>query len=141
VVPEPYPGRGSRFGAFWHTLMGNSDVEGHDLSALTYDFNWASAYQIYMGRDGEFSSNTIRESEDFVIVYTRPFPHPMMVATYDRRFFVTNQGYIGFAPIWARAGDAIRLLFGASVPFILRKLEDHYVLIGECYCHSIMTGK
>jgi hypothetical protein len=45
---------------------------------------------------------------------------------------------IGFAKVWQPrepyvVGDTIWILAGLAVPMILRKYEDHYFLVGECY--------
>lgn len=50
---------------------------------------------------------------------------------------------IGMAPPGAQKGDQICILFGCSVPVVLRKLErsDEYVLIGECYLDECMNGE
>jgi len=59
-----------------------------------------------------------------------------------RRFFISEKGYMGLAPITARAGDAICILFGGQVPFILRERDDsEHSMIGECYVHGIMDGE
>jgi hypothetical protein len=33
------------------------------------------------------------------------------------------------------------ILYGASVPFVLRKSSEVFELIGECYIHGIMHGE
>ncbi|OCL05183.1 hypothetical protein AOQ84DRAFT_299424, partial [Glonium stellatum] len=38
-------------------------------------------------------------------------------------------------------GDVVCILFGADVPFILRKTETGYRLVGESYVHGIMYGE
>ena len=42
-----------------------------------------------------------------------------------------------------REGDEICVLFGGRVPFVLRRMQDHYIFIGETYTHddNIMFGK
>jgi hypothetical protein len=54
------------------------------------------------------------------------------------RFCITGHGYMGRVPVGARRGDVVAVLFGARVPFLLRRYEDHdaYCLLGEC-CESI----
>jgi hypothetical protein len=59
----------------------------------------------------------------------------------NRRFFVTKKGYLGIGPTTLKEGDLCCVLFGATVPFILRKLGSQYLLVGECYIHGIMRGE
>jgi hypothetical protein len=61
----------------------------------------------------------------------------------SRRLMTTNTGLIGMAPLEAEHGDTICVLFGCSVPVILRKSNSssEYQLIGECYVDGYMTGK
>lgn len=37
--------------------------------------------------------------------------------------------------------DTVCVLLGCSVPVVLRKIEDHYIFIGECYVENIMQGE
>jgi hypothetical protein len=59
----------------------------------------------------------------------------------NRRFFVTKKGYLGIGPATMKEGDVCCVLFGATVPFILRKLDSQYLLVGECYIHGVMRGE
>jgi hypothetical protein len=38
----------------------------------------------------------------------------------DRRFFRTQNGYLGLAPLGSQPGDIVAIIFGASTPFVLR---------------------
>lgn len=60
-----------------------------------------------------------------------------------RRLFVTEEGYIGSGPREMEEGDMICVLFGCSVPVILRRLEDDefYQFVGECYLHGFMDAE
>ena len=60
-----------------------------------------------------------------------------------RTFLFTERGRYGLGPMIASPGDLCCVLFGATVPFILRKTdrEGHYKLIGEAYIHGIMRGE
>lgn len=50
---------------------------------------------------------------------------------------------LGMAPPGALKGDLICILFGCSVPVVLRKMErsEEYVLIGECFLDGCMNGE
>lgn len=59
-----------------------------------------------------------------------------------RRPFISDQGYVGLAPDYAKEGDVVVIFLGAKFPYILRKNDDgthHFV--GEAYVHGIMYGE
>ncbi|KAL9617980.1 MAG: hypothetical protein Q9160_007285 [Pyrenula sp. 1 TL-2023] len=60
-----------------------------------------------------------------------------------RRLMTTEKGHIGMVPTEARKRDLICVLFGCSVPMILRRAanERSYTFIGECYLHGFMNGE
>lgn len=50
-------------------------------------------------------------------------------------------GVFGFVPPGIRAGDAVAVIDGARIPYILRPVGDtSYQLLGACYVHGIMQG-
>ena len=63
----------------------------------------------------------------------------------DRCFFVTQRGYIGLGPPNCRLHDEVCLLFGSSLPFVLRPLQTcigtAYQLLDEAYVEGIMYGE
>jgi hypothetical protein len=59
----------------------------------------------------------------------------------DRRFFVTAAGYMGLGPRCMQPEDTVVILRGGYTPFILRKKDDCYWLIGPAYVHGIMYGE
>jgi hypothetical protein len=56
---------------------------------------------------------------------------------------------MGFAPMAASPEDIICILYGCSVPVILRPRiekdgeteQTHFLLVGECYLHGMMDGE
>lgn len=50
-----------------------------------------------------------------------------------RRFAVTEKGYMGLVPTLAEKGDRIAAFKGCRAPFVLRKKENMYVLIGDAH--------
>lgn len=57
------------------------------------------------------------------------------------RLVISEKGYLGIVPPHTQAGDIVCVLFGCSMPVILRKAENHYIFIGESYVHGIMDGE
>ncbi|KAK5265907.1 hypothetical protein LTR96_008808 [Exophiala xenobiotica] len=58
-----------------------------------------------------------------------------------RRVFVSESGYCGLVPEDAEDGDCLCVLFGCDAPVVLRKTEDWYKFIGECYIQRLMNGE
>ncbi|KAK5684751.1 hypothetical protein LTS10_002825 [Elasticomyces elasticus] len=64
--------------------------------------------------------------------------HP---ATFRRRPISTQKRYLGLGPEHVALGDVVTILMGAQLPIILRRVDSHYILIGEAYVHGIMDGE
>ncbi|KIW05737.1 uncharacterized protein PV09_03594 [Verruconis gallopava] len=60
-----------------------------------------------------------------------------------RNIVFSKRGYIGTAREDVVAGDLICVLFGCSVPVILRKLDadEQYAFMGEAYVHGLMDAE
>ncbi|CZR59537.1 uncharacterized protein PAC_09431 [Phialocephala subalpina] len=62
--------------------------------------------------------------------------------TFGRRMFWTARGYLGIGPASMAVGDAICVLFGGHVLYVLRSVDTGiYECIGECYVHGLMDGE
>jgi hypothetical protein len=59
----------------------------------------------------------------------------------ERKLFSTRHGMLGLGPRLLREGDLCCILFGATIPFILRPLGQQYRLVGEAYVHPLMYGE
>jgi len=59
----------------------------------------------------------------------------------DRRFFVTRNGLMGIGPDAMKEGDTIAILFGGSVPYVVRTVDQNHKLVGECYVVGSMSGE
>jgi hypothetical protein len=58
----------------------------------------------------------------------------------------TGKHYFGLIPPDARINDRICILYGCSVPVVLRKITEpnescHWKLVGDAYVHGIMDGE
>jgi hypothetical protein len=82
---------------------------------------------------------------------TYPFPDPRIVAQaitqanvwlIDRIPMTTTQGYLGLFPQGTQSGDIITILFGSSMPILLRPFNNNrYKMVGACYVHGVMEGE
>lgn len=57
------------------------------------------------------------------------------------RFFTTVSGYAGLGPNPCQPGDQVVIILGCATPLVLRPVNSHYELVGECYVHGIMHGE
>jgi hypothetical protein len=63
-----------------------------------------------------------------------------------RKLAITKEGYIGAVPLETQPDDMVCVLFGCSVPIVLRKMvvakdEVSYRFIGEAYLHGFMDAE
>lgn len=81
-----------------------------------------------------------RRSDD--IGLTAKYWRPMVYRSSGRRYFVSQQGYLGLGPSTISAGDIIAIILGLDTPLVLRAIDkDHYQILGEAYVHGIMDGE
>ena len=61
----------------------------------------------------------------------------------SRRLMVTRRGEVGMAPCRTRVGDAVVVLFGCSIPLVLRRVGamEAWQVVGEAYVHGLMNGE
>ena len=58
-----------------------------------------------------------------------------------RRRCVTSTGFLGQVPLHTQEGDAVVILMGSAVPFVLRQRQARHQLIGQAYIHGVMMGE
>jgi hypothetical protein len=78
---------------------------------------------------------------DFGITACSPLFQRIRPACYGRRLIWTDTGKLGLVPRNTEASDMICVLFGCSVPVILRPKDGRYIVIGECYIDGMMNGE
>lgn len=69
-----------------------------------------------------------------------PLQRSLGAAIENRRFFRTDNGFVGIGPDKIQKGDVVGILFGADVPFILQSDGVFHTLVGAAYVHGIMAG-
>lgn len=58
-----------------------------------------------------------------------------------RRIGMTGSRRLALVPLTTQTNDIIAVFQGVPVPFVLRKMEDGYQVIGICYVYGIMNGE
>ncbi|KAL8850527.1 MAG: hypothetical protein Q9221_004575 [Calogaya cf. arnoldii] len=71
----------------------------------------------------------LSKNEEYATVYART----LKSLCYHRRLFRTATGRFGLGPSAKRPDDICCILFGARVPFIIRRCDGAFKLVGECY--------
>ncbi|KAH8651210.1 heterokaryon incompatibility protein 6 [Xylariales sp. PMI_506] len=59
-----------------------------------------------------------------------------------RAFATTHDGFMGLVPHLTQPGDVVAVLFGSTVPHVLRDVgKGCYMLIGDAFVHGMMYGE
>ncbi|KAI0602807.1 heterokaryon incompatibility protein-domain-containing protein [Biscogniauxia sp. FL1348] len=135
---QPYVrGGGRRSDAFWRTLCGDAEYLGGrgagERRGARSQFRrmtragsqvWDDWRRTTTYRTASLVGGVWQEGGEDEAWARRKnaFHHAVECASGGRRFFVTRRGYVGTGPRDARPGDAVFLLCGSRVPFLLR---DH----------------
>ena len=133
--------KGLSMNAFWRTLIGNNGGEVYPAPEA-----YQKHFESFLGLTDQPNHKNRGFSETRQIKGAHA-PNPSLYQASlayiapHRKFFTTEKGFIGLGPRSMRRGDSVCILSGGAVPFILRKVQDHYKLIGESYVHGIMEGE
>ncbi|CAM1507659.1 Fc.00g073000.m01.CDS01 [Cosmosporella sp. VM-42] len=108
---------GGNWEAFWMTLTGGhmgrdrgiaSALDPKDLDLLSNMWEWAQSHET------RFEESLIPER----FRYAFDWIHQMID---EKVLFVTFNGHLGVGPAETQIGDEIRILLGASMPFVVRR--------------------
>jgi hypothetical protein len=70
------------------------------------------------------------------------FLDAVATACSGRKSFRTSTGLVGIGPSIIKEGDVICILYGADVPFVIRREGTAgYSVVGECYVEPLMRGE
>jgi hypothetical protein len=102
----------------------------------------------HVDNNGDLDTNKFKDIEDTPATM-KLFLKRVRNIVWNRKFFITandrkNHGELyGIAPPKAAIDDIICILFGCSVPVVLRKVEneDRHIFVGECYVNGMMDGE
>lgn len=69
--------------------------------------------------------------------------HELMLKSlaFERSYFASKLGYLGWVPCHAQEGDQICAFYGSRYPFVIRPCVEGFLLIGACYMQGLMEGE
>jgi len=123
-------------------------IPGHLLSPEFYLDKYGNGLVKFYDHSPHFTLIT-PEVEELCEPFNKPhtktashsfFKNPLAFCN-NRKVFRTPSGYIGSGPHILESGDLVCILFGADMPFILRREEEHHVLIGAAFVFGLMNGE
>jgi hypothetical protein len=120
-------------GDFWRTIVGDRDADGQSPPGW-YRRVCQHVYGRARGGGPNVDARPIQDIE--------PFHQRVRSVIQNRRFIITGQKkFLGLGPATCQPDDFICILFGCSVPVVLRQAGEYYRLVGECYIHGMMDGE
>jgi len=128
---------------FWRTLVADRGPNGSNAPAwYTRAFDYCLHH---LTPTGDINTNrliAVSEGESSLVV---EFLQRVQSVIWNRKFLVSKEkGWIGLAPMATQVDDIICILYGCSVPVVLRPYDQTaglFQLVGECYVHGMMDGE
>ena len=127
---------------FWRTLVADRGPDG--LYPPTFYPRACKAARNQSVRGSHISTSSLIFYGKSTIV--AKFARRVQEVIWMRRLITTKRDLLGLAPAETKKRDLICILYGCSVPVVLRTRSDdktgkeYFQFIGECYVHGLMHG-
>lgn len=118
--------------AYLRTIVGDVKTKGNKAMYRGFAMDWLLLDSHDSGDTSDYSS-AIHSLIEYL--------GPLKAMTSHRRFATLDTGYMGLVPRQAQVGDAVYILKGGHVLYVLRRNGNSYILVGECYVHGLMDGE
>lgn len=135
---------------FWRALVARTLVADRGPNGSNPPSWYTRAFEYclhHLTPTGDINTNRLiheKEAEPSLIV---DFVERIQSIIWNRKFMVSeNHGWIGLVPMATQVDDIICILYGCSVPVVLRPYDRTagyglFQLVGECYVHGMMDGE
>jgi hypothetical protein len=100
--------------------------------------HWKS-YLVLQKKDNTTMEESFVEAEAKVVMES--WLTAILGRVWDRRFFISTSKAMGLASEGVVEGDLICIPLGCCHPVILRKVDDHYINLGEAFVDGYMYGE
>ena len=128
---------------FWRTLVADRGPNG--LNPPTFYPRACKAARNQSVKGSHISTSSLVHYGKSTIV--AKFARRVQEVIWMRRLITTERDLLGLAPAETKKRDLICILYGCSVPVVLRAHSDdrtgkqYFQFIGECYVHGLMDGE
>jgi len=133
----------------WRTLLADRESNGYQVETF-YSKTFQSLVKKHCAPRGGLNVKKILATTECDKPSER-FLDRVMEVTPNRRLFKTTpqkDSLLGLAPANAEKGDLVCILYGCSVPVILRRHSrtiegqpcEYFELVGDAYVHGLMDG-
>ncbi|KAH8590712.1 heterokaryon incompatibility protein-domain-containing protein [Bisporella sp. PMI_857] len=148
-IPHNEPAIKSVPDTLWRTLVADRGPGG--TNAPSWYSRACLECLAHVTQNGDLNTSTLIETPSSSTTMVS-FLRRVQQVIWNRKFLKSLGGpqrienkYFGLAPTTAKEGDLICILFGCSVPVVLREIGNgtnhHYEFIGESYVHGVMDGE
>lgn len=133
--------------AAWRTMLERDQALDFDHYPSGGDYTeafWRTCtYDVYNAPDGRCKRLHLENMPTMKTRLARDWGVFILITA---TFFVTEKGYIGVGPERAQVGDFVYVLYGGTLPFILRGMDNRetagtHTYVGHAYVHGIMDGE
>lgn len=131
----------------WRTLVADRGPDGNPPPVWYHRACEHLIYENYSGKNTNWDTQELmerpvqREPSSALLAFLRR----IQSVVWNRTLMITETGAVGLVHNKAKAGDLICILFGCSVPVILRQYKDGcQEFIGECFVNNtqgVMDGQ
>ena len=122
---------------FWQTLVADRDPMGLACPAW---YKLASEHVLQDSDGIDLDTRRLMFENPPGVVFD--FLSRVQSVIWGRRLATLDQGSAVLGPRSCEQGDVVYILYGCSVPVILRPIgPEYYNFVGECYVHGMMDGE
>lgn len=131
----------------WRTLVADRGPNG--INAPSWYHRACLECLNEVDQNGDLNTYVLKENEKTASTIVS-FLERVQRVVWNRKFFQSEakrdgKPLFGLAPQNAKRNDIICIIFGCSVPVLLRECstlnETHFELVGECYVYGYMDGE
>ena len=136
-IHEPPPDKA------WRTLVGDRGQDTRYFPPPNYQRACGRRFRQMQTDSGLILSQATHSGDANI----QEFAQTARAAVWDRRLTRTaKHAFLGLAPQATRQWDIVAILYGLSVPVVLRQIhgtpdgDNVFILVGECFTYGMMDG-